>query len=127
MNKLIRSCRLYASLAVVLTCSFMLAMPALAEEPPAAAADAAGQEQSAADQTIEVIRSGIPHDALFALDMKGPWGLAVGNFGLMLETKDGGAKWETLPAMTTLGLLGVKRAGDHQVVVGQQGGVAAHD
>jgi photosystem II stability/assembly factor-like uncharacterized protein len=120
MNKLIRSCRLYASLAAVLSCSFLLAMPALADEKPVAA-EVASQEQPAADQTIEVMRTGIPHDALFALDMKGPWGLAVGNFGLMLETKDGGAKWETLPAKTTLGLLGVKRAGDHQVAVGQQG------
>ncbi|MCC6707851.1 MAG: photosystem II stability/assembly factor-like protein [Gammaproteobacteria bacterium] len=122
MNKLIRSCRRYASLAAVLSCSAMLAMPALAEEAPAAAApEAAAQEQPAADQTVEVVRTGIPHDALFALDMKGPWGLAVGNFGLMLETKDAGAKWETLPAKTSLGLLGAKRAGDHQVVVGQQG------
>jgi len=121
MNKLIRSCRLYVSLAAVLSCSFMLAAPALAEDAPAAAPEAAAPEQPAADQTVELIRTGIPHDALFAIDMKGPWGLAVGNFGLMLETKDGGAKWETLPAKTTLGLLGVKRAGDHQVVVGQQG------
>ena len=123
MNKLIRSCRRYVSLAAVLSCTFMLAMPALAEDAPAAAAAAAttGEEQAPADQTIELVRSGIPHDSLFALDMNGPWGLAVGNFGLMLETKDAGAKWETLPAKTTLGLLGVKRSGDHQIVVGQQG------
>lgn len=123
MNKLIRSCRRYASLAAVLSCYFMLAMPALAEDAPAAAAaaESAGEEQAAADQTVELVRSGIPHDALFALDMNGPWGLAVGNFGLMLETKDAGAKWETLPAKTSLGLLGVKRSGDHQIVVGQQG------
>jgi len=124
MNKLIRSCRRYASLAAVLSCSFMLALPAVAEEEApaaAAAAPAAGAEQAAADQTIEMVRSGIPHDALFALDMKGPWGVAVGNYGLMLETKDAGAKWETIPAKTTNGLLGVKRAGDHVVVVGQEG------
>ena len=123
MNKLIRSCRRYASLAAVLSCSFMLAMPALAEDAPAAAAAAetAGEEQAGAEHTIELIRSGIPHDSLFALDMNGPWGLAVGNFGLMLETKDAGTKWEPLPAKTSLALLGVKRTGDHQIVVGQQG------
>ena len=122
MNKLIRSCRRYASLAAVLTCSFMLAIPVLAEEAAAAAAPAeSANAEPATDQTVEPIRAGIPHDSLFALDMRGEWGLAVGNFGLMLETKDGGAKWETLPAKTSLALLGVKRAGDHQVVVGQQG------
>ena len=122
MNKLIRSCRRYASLAAVLACSFVLAMPALAEEAAVvvAPAEPVNAEQGT-DQTIELIRAGIPHDGLFALDMRGEWGLAVGNFGLMLETKDGGAKWETLPAKTSLALLGVKRAGDHQVVVGQQG------
>ena len=122
MNKRIRSCRPYASLAAVLTCSFMLALPALAEDAPAAAAPAeSAAAEQVANQTIEPIRAGIQHDSLFALDMRGEWGLAVGNFGLMLETKDGGAKWDVLPAKTQLGLLGVKRAGDHQVVVGQQG------
>ena len=121
MNKLIRSCRRYASLAAVLSCTFMLALPALAEEAPAAAPATETQTPDAPDQTIEVLHTGIPHDALFALDMKGEWGLAVGNYGLMIETKDGGVKWDTLPAKTALGLLGVKRAGDHQVVVGQQG------
>lgn len=121
MNKLIRFCHRYASLAAVLTCSVVLAMPALAEEPAAAAPVDSTNAAAATDQTVEAIRTGIPHDSLFAVDMKGEWGMAVGNFGLMLETKDGGAKWETLPAKTSLALLGVKRAGDHQVAVGQQG------
>ena len=121
MNKLIRSCRRYASLTAVLTCSFILSWPALAEETAAAAPAESASVEQAADQTVEPLRTGIPHDSLFALDMKGEWGMAVGNFGLMLETKDGGAKWETVPAKTSLALLGVKRSGDHQVVVGQQG------
>ena len=122
MNKLIRICRRYASLAAVLTCSFILVMPAAAEETATAAAPAeSANAEQPTDQTVELIRSGIPHDSLFALDMRGEWGMAVGNFGLMLETKDGGAKWEALPVKTSLALLGVKRAGDHQVVVGQQG------
>lgn len=126
MNKLIRFSRRYAPLAAMLSCSVLFGSPVLAEDAPAGAAPAAAPAaaaapEAAADATIELIHQGIPHDALFALDMKGEWGLAVGNFGLMLETKDGGAKWETLPAKTSLGLLGVKRAGDHTVVVGQQG------
>jgi photosystem II stability/assembly factor-like uncharacterized protein len=82
----------------------------------------ASQAQEAnADQAIEIIRSGIPHDALFALDMRGEQGLAVGNFGLMLETTDGGAVWNVLPAKTSLALLGVKQVGDRGIAVGQQG------
>ena len=114
MNNTMQSSGFRVSLAMIL-CSVALSLPVLAEDaaPPAAA--------PAADQAIEVIRTGIPHDALFALDMHGEWGLAVGNFGLMLETTDGGTSWKTLPAKTALGLLGAKRAGDHQIAVGQQG------
>jgi photosystem II stability/assembly factor-like uncharacterized protein len=79
------------------------------------------QETATADQAIEIVRSGIPHDALFAIDMSGEKGVAVGNFGLMLETTDGGQTWNTLPAKTPLALLGVQFAGEHSVAVGQQG------
>jgi photosystem II stability/assembly factor-like uncharacterized protein len=79
------------------------------------------EEAAVADQAIEIVRTGIPHDALFALDMSGERGVAVGNFGLMLETKDGGQTWTTLPALTPLALLGVQFAGQNAVAVGQQG------
>ncbi|MGE0483097.1 MAG: WD40/YVTN/BNR-like repeat-containing protein [Gammaproteobacteria bacterium] len=81
----------------------------------------AGAQEEAGEQSIEIIRSGIPHDALYELEMKGEWGLAVGNFGLMLETTDGGGSWNLLEPKTTLALLGVTRAGDRTLVVGQQG------
>lgn len=74
-----------------------------------------------AEPAIEIIHQGIPHDALYALDMSGERGLTVGNFGLMLETTDGGQSWKTLEPVTTLALLGVATAGENQVVVGQQG------
>jgi photosystem II stability/assembly factor-like uncharacterized protein len=79
------------------------------------------QESETSDPDIEIIRRGIPHDALFALEMSGQWGLAVGNFGLMLETQDGGKTWEVQKPLTELALLGIKRAGEHQIMVGQQG------
>lgn len=70
---------------------------------------------------IEVLRSGIPHDALFSLEMTGEWGVAIGNYGLMLETNDGGLTWNVLPKLTNSALLGIARAGDHTVIVGQKG------
>lgn len=73
------------------------------------------------DPIVEVLESGIPHDKLFAIDMKGSWGLAVGSFGLMRETQDGGETWTTADPLTTKALLGVTAAGDTQLVVGQQG------
>ncbi|MCZ6663823.1 MAG: YCF48-related protein [Gammaproteobacteria bacterium] len=79
------------------------------------------QEANGLEAGIEVIRSGIPHDALFGLEMTGEWGMAVGNFGLMLETTDGGLNWAVLPPKTTLALFGITHAGDHQVIVGQKG------
>jgi photosystem II stability/assembly factor-like uncharacterized protein len=79
------------------------------------------QNDAGAEQAIEIVRSGIPHDSLYALDMSGEWGLTVGNFGLMLETNDGGASWEVQQPVTKLALLGVVRANKRQVVVGQQG------
>ena len=79
------------------------------------------QEASEQENSIEVIRAGIPHDALYALEMDGDWGLAVGNFGLMLETSDGGASWKELPSMTTKALLGISKSGEEVLVSGQQG------
>ena len=83
------------------------------------------QEATDADANIEVIRSGIPHDALFALKMTGEWGMAIGNYGLMIETNDGGVTWNVLPSKTRLGLFGIAHAGDHRLIVGQSGYVLA--
>ena len=74
-----------------------------------------------ASDAIEIVRQGIPHDALFALDMSGENGLAIGAFGLMLETNDGGNSWNLVEPKTPAALLGVARAGDKQIVVGQGG------
>jgi photosystem II stability/assembly factor-like uncharacterized protein len=73
------------------------------------------------DSVVEVIESGIPHDALYAVEMTGSLGIAVGAFGLMLETQDAGASWTSVDPLTTKALLGVAAAGDKQIIVGQQG------
>jgi len=83
--------------------------------------NAPAQEAEDRKSAIEVIRSGIPHDALFALEMTGEWGLAVGNYGLMLETNDGGGTWNTLPPLTNDALLGITQVGERTLIVGQNG------
>ncbi len=83
------------------------------------------QQATDADASIEVIRKGIPHDALFALEMTGEWGMAIGNYGLMIETNDGGLTWNVLPSKTRLGLFGIAHAGEHRLIVGQSGYVLA--
>ena len=89
------------------------------------ALSAQAQEATDADASIEILRTGIPHDALFALEMTGEWGMAIGNYGLMVETNDGGVTWNVLPSKTRLALLGIAHVGDHRLIVGQSGYVLA--
>ena len=86
--------------------------------------DHAGEGSSA----IEVIRTGIPHDSLYDLEMDGEWGMAVGNFGLLLSTSDGGESWDVLPPIqdadgqTLKGaFLAISKDGDSIILSGQQG------
>jgi len=72
---------------------------------------------------IEVSRTGIVHDSLYALEMSGERGVAVGNFGLIIETTDSGATWTVTEPITNQALLGIARAGDRQIIVGQGGTV----
>ncbi len=78
-------------------------------------------QEASADDAIEVVREGIAHDALYAIEISGESGFAVGAFGLMLETADGGNSWTLVEPKTQLSLLGIARGGDKHVVVGQQG------
>ena len=75
----------------------------------------------AEQESVEIVRTGINHDSLFALDMNGEKGVAVGNFGLILETVDSGATWTKTDRVTEEGLLGIATAGDRQIIVGQGG------
>lgn len=109
MKRSVTVARRFAFRAIILSCALFAPAAAIAQE-------AGGEEQA-----IEVLRTGIPHDALFALDMSGESGLAVGAFGLMLETTDGGSTWNALQPKTLLALLGVARSGDKMIVVGQRG------
>lgn len=77
--------------------------------------------QEKISEAVEIVRTGIAHDAIYALDMSGEKGVAIGNFGLILETTDSGATWATTEPFTDQALLGIASAGDRQVIVGQAG------
>lgn len=74
-----------------------------------------------AEDSVEIVRTGIAHDALYAMDMNGDKGVAVGNFGLILETTDSGATWTKTEPVTEQALLGIATAGERQLAVGQGG------
>jgi photosystem II stability/assembly factor-like uncharacterized protein len=80
-------------------------------------------EAEAHSGAIKVIHSGIPHDALFAIGMSGESGIAVGNFGLMLETSDGGISWALVEPLTKRALFGIARNETSELIVGQEGTV----
>ena len=80
-------------------------------------------ENEAHSGAIKVVHSGIPHDALFAIGMRGEVGIAVGNFGLMLETSDGGISWELVEPLTKKALFGIASNETNEIIVGQEGTV----
>jgi photosystem II stability/assembly factor-like uncharacterized protein len=79
--------------------------------------------EDTANSQLAVVRQGIPHDALYAMNINGKDGLATGAAGLMLRTADGGATWEQIDAGTGFGLFGISISGEHRIVVGQRGTV----
>jgi photosystem II stability/assembly factor-like uncharacterized protein len=76
----------------------------------------------AASVEPQLISHGIAHDMLYGISMERRNGIAVGDFGLMFETADGGLTWskQAKPA-TTLGLFGVVRKQGHCIAGGQNG------
>ena len=80
-------------------------------------------EEAAAPKQLEVVQKGIPHDAIFGLNIVGKNGYATGAAGYILETTDGGATWKKMESGTLAGLFGIGINGEHKIVVGQQGTV----
>lgn len=71
---------------------------------------------------------GVTHDMLYGLSMDGRNGLAVGDFGLVVETGDGGKSWSRqAKAPTSMGLFAVTRKAGHCIVGGQQGQIFTAD
>ena len=74
-----------------------------------------------AEESIEVVRSGIPHDSLYDVAINGEIGFAVGNAGLLIETKDAGATWTQLERMGNQAFLAIASKGDRTLIAGQKG------
>lgn len=90
----------------------------------AAASAAAAGTAPAAGAQVSLVRQGSAHDALFDLAFEGRNGIAVGGFGTLLASADGGQHWSTLwSAPRGAALFGVARRAGKCVVVGQKGAI----
>ena len=79
-----------------------------------------------AEETTDhaLVFHGTAHDMLYDVTFDGKNGLAVGNFGLIAETADGGVTWSAEDGVPTdLALLAVVRSGNHCIAAGQAGTV----
>jgi len=70
----------------------------------------------------DTVFTGVAHDTLYALSGEGQHLIAVGDFGMVVESADGGETWrrqDTPP--TNIALLAVTRKAGHCIAGGQQG------
>jgi photosystem II stability/assembly factor-like uncharacterized protein len=92
---------------------------------PAAPAPAAAAA-AAPSGSAKLIRHGTAHDALYDVAFEGERGIAVGAFGNVLVTADGGATWQVQPfPMKHLALMAVAMREGKCIAVGQTGLVYA--
>lgn len=86
---------------------------------------------AAEEYPVDVLRSGIAHDAFFAVDFAGDHGVAVGASplsGVLLHhSDDGGDSWQPVAVDSPMAALGVTVEGDRAAAVGQQGLVMVAD
>ena len=85
---------------------------------------------SAAQRNIEELRSGTAHRDLYALAVNAQnsqSAIAVGAFGELVETRDGGKTWQSNNIDTERALLDIDLVGEHQIIVGQTGLVLIRD
>jgi photosystem II stability/assembly factor-like uncharacterized protein len=78
---------------------------------------------SAVEEQLTLVRSGLPHDALFDAQFQGDRGLAVGAHGAMLESLDDGSSWTALDSLGDLSLMAISMSPERSIVVGQQGAI----
>ena len=78
---------------------------------------------SAAEDQLTLVRTGLPHDALFDAQFQGGRGLAVGAHGTILESLDDGRSWTALDSLGELSLLAIAMTPQRSIVVGQQGAI----
>lgn len=77
---------------------------------------------------FQVQAKGMPHDFLYGMSFEGVKGVAVGNYGLLLTSADGGGNWNKVESpLKKQGLLSVVRAGGKCLASGLQGSVIRSD
>lgn len=86
-------------------------------------AAAAAIPAAATAEPFKLVREGLPHDALFDIAMDGASGFAIGSFGAVLATTDGGVSWEAQPALGETALTALALAGERVLIVGQRGAI----
>ena len=75
-----------------------------------------------------VVRSGTAHEMLFDLAFDGERGLAVGAYGAILASDDGGRRWQPTPAKAvSVALLGASINNGRCLAVGQGGAMLVSD
>ncbi len=90
---------------------------ATAAQPPAGGGDRA----SATATALQVVRQGLPRDALYDLAFAGEAGWAVGDHGTVLQTDDAGRSWRALATTGHTALFGVAINDERVIAVGQGG------
>jgi photosystem II stability/assembly factor-like uncharacterized protein len=85
---------------------------------------AAGAHATPQEDTSVRVFNGHPHDALYAVSFEGKDGIAVGDFGMVVSSSNGGASWSRRETpFTDLAMFGVVRRNGRCIAVGQQGAV----
>lgn len=79
--------------------------------------------QAVEARSSSTVFHGQGHDALYAVSFEGRSGIAVGDFGLLAATTDGGASWTRPKPFTDIALFGVVRRSGRCIAVGQQGAI----
>jgi photosystem II stability/assembly factor-like uncharacterized protein len=94
----------------------------------AAQSDASGPATDAR-AAVNLLQRGTAHDALFGIAFDGLRGVAVGAFGTVLATLDGGTQWQRqqLPGHNKVALLSVAIRNGRCIAVGQSGTIVRAD
>ena len=82
---------------------------------------AASNAASTSEEPVSVIRTGLPHDALYDVVFAGDQGYAVGAHGHLLVSEDGGTLWSDADTGVDVAMLGAAAAAERLSLAGQQG------
>ena len=78
---------------------------------------------TASNPSLDVVSGGLPHHALLSIAFDGKNGIAVGSYGEIQTTTDGGAKWNRTVMKSGVGLFGTAIRDDLRLIVGQGGAI----